>query len=236
MKLKKERIDVESLTREQKEKMFRLMDQYYVNTDRSKFDQDLAEKDCALVFFEEDSNNLVGFSTQKTLKLDFKGEPKGVLFSGDTIIAQEHWGSMSLTLAFWELMVDLYKELPDRQLWWMLISKGLRTYKYLPNCFNEYYPNWQKETPECVSQFMQELGRLKFPETYDSETGVIRSRNSRQYLKEQFHPIPNPKRPHEIFFTQTNPGYVNGDELLCLAELRLDNINPSLLEILNNGK
>jgi len=236
MTLTRKRIGVESLTREQKEEMFCLMDQYYVNTDRSKFDKDLEEKDCALVFYEDGTDHLVGFSTQKTLKLEFKGEPKGVLFSGDTIIAQEHWGSMSLTLAFWELMVDLYKKLPDRQLWWMLISKGLRTYKFLPNCFNEFYPNRQKETPECVSQFMQELGKTKFCDTYGPETGVIKSQNNGQFLKEQFHPIPNPKKPHEIFFTQKNPGYINGDELLCLAELRMDNINPSLLEILKRGK
>jgi hypothetical protein len=79
---------------------------------------------------------------------NFDGRDMRILFSGDTIIMKEYWGSMALSLLFGELMIRLLKEYEDKEIYWMLISKGLRTYKYLPSFFLEYYPCSDKPTPE----------------------------------------------------------------------------------------
>ena len=236
MKLSRKRIEIPSLTEENKANMFALISTYYANTKQSIFDKDLEGKDWALVLLEEETGKIVGFSTQELIVQDFKGKSINVLFSGDTILAREHWGTGSLSLAFNELMIDLLKSYPDRPLYWLLISKGLRTYKYLPNCFIEYYPNWQIETPENITQLMHQLGNYKFNDSYNPDTGIVSAQENGQYLKDEFQPSPEEEKPYESFFFQKNPGYEKGDELLCLTRLSLDNILPSMLEALSTIK
>jgi hypothetical protein len=133
-------------------------------------------------------------------------------------------------------MIDLLKAHPDTPLYWLLISKGLRTYKYLPTCFIEYYPHWQNETPQNISQLMNQLGKYRFNEFYNPDTGIVSARENGQYLKDEFQPSIKTDKPYESFFYNKNPGYMKGDELLCLTRLSLENILPDILAALSRIK
>jgi len=234
MKLNRKITNVQVLTEAQKDQMFLLMEAYYGNSKRNDFDRDLKEKNWVLLLTEEDSGNIAGFSTQMLIPFQQNGQEVLVLFSGDTIISKEHWGSMALSLCFGELMLKLLDEYPDSLLYWMLISKGLRTYKYLPTFFIDYYPCYDKETPKFILELMRYLGEMKYPGAYDESRGIIEAKSDGQFLKQEFQPEANPKKPHEVFFYKANPGYNKGDELFCLAQLSMDNINPFIKRILKS--
>lgn len=232
MQLDREIISKESLTESQKEEMFRLMDCHYKNSDFNLFQKDLTEKNWVIMLYEKESHKLVGFSTQKLFKISYQGNPSLILFSGDTIISKDHWGSMGLCLAFGDLMLDILHQHTNIPLYWMLISKGLRTYKFLPTFFLNYYPAYNKQIPPEIKGLMNHLGNLKFPANYNNKTGIIDAKQNGQYLNQDLEPHSKISKPHERFFYELNPGHTKGDELLCLAPLSMDNLTPFIKRVL----
>ncbi len=229
---------VSSLSNQTKEQMFQLMNLYYTNTFRSQFETDLSEKNRVLLIINSQSNELAGFSTQKIFKTTFNQSTYTILFSGDTIMQHHYWGAggMELVLAFGELMMQIIDGDPDTPAYWMLISKGLRTYKYLPVFFNEYYPTYTKQTPSEIKLLMNFLGDLKFGDKYNPKTGIIEASEQAQFLKPEYQPEKSIRKPHEKLYYELNPGYEKGDELLCLSPLTMNNLNTFIKEKLLNIK
>src|SRR5436305_8122577 len=91
-----------------RERLFALYELYYEGAERTRFFEDLDEKDCVIVLIDDNggadglvrpprdsaasASPIVGFSTQKVFALDHVR----VLFSGDTIIDPRHWGTQEL--------------------------------------------------------------------------------------------------------------------------------------------
>ena len=150
------------------------------------------------------------------------------IFSGDTIIHHQHWGERTLPLAFAAHAGRVKAERPEAPLYWFLISKGYRTYRYLPLFFYEYAPRWDKPTPPGRQSLLDMLASTKFGPAYDSRTGVIRYPQSRGQLRGAWAGVRESmkRKPEICFFLEKNPGYRNGDELACLAELSAENIRP----------
>ncbi len=223
---------VDALTSKQKDEMFMLMDMHYANAIRSEFELDLAEKNLAIVLINLDDGNIIGFSTQKIFNFQWDEEQIRVVFSGDTIIKKEFWGSMILTLGFSKMMLNIMEENKTKKLYWMLITKGFRTYKFLPVFFNEFYPDIKTETPSKMQQLMNQLGKFKFGNQYFAENGIIKAKETGQYLKHDFQPEVNNNNAYARFFINKNPGYFKGDELLCLTQFSIENLNPFIKRVL----
>ena len=202
-------INVEELKQNQINNMFDLMNFHYVNTIKETFEKDLMEKDLSIMLYDTLSHELVGFSTQVFFKHYFNGKNITVLFSSDTIIKPEYWGSIKLPLAFGQIMLDFLKTNNENELYWMLISKGVRTYKFLPVFFNDFYPCYQKATPPNIKTLMDELGNLRYSNHYDAEKGIIKALDNGQYLKKEYHPDINRKRPNVAFFFEKKSNLCN---------------------------
>lgn len=222
----RERLDVQQIDR-----MFYLMDTYYTNIRFEDFHNDLQSKTAVICLFNPNDNQLVGFSTLKEYFHLFESKELLILFSGDTILEKEFWGSQELALGFGDYMLHLMKTYPLHDIYWLLISKGFRTYKYLPAFFKEYYPNPVKETPLFYRNLMHSLAHQAFPDRYDEKSGVIKMTDG-PFLKEQYHPQLKKGGRTEKFFYQHNPGYIHGDELVCITELKAENICDFMKRIL----
>jgi len=232
MQLDREIILTDTLTESIKREMFHLMDCNYANSDLNLFEKDLSEKNWVIMLYEKKNHKLVGFSTQKLFEIRWNDTPCLILFSGDTIISKEYWGSLGLSISFGELMLTILNQFPEIPLYWMLISKGLRTYKFLPTFFINYYPAHEKKTPIDIRELMNFIGNLKFQDRYNTQTGIIEAEKNGQYLNVDLEPNNKTLKPHEQFFYDLNPGYSKGDELLCLAQLSMDNITPFIKRVL----
>jgi len=217
---------IESVSKEEKDWMFELLNHHYANVFRSAFELDLLEKNWAILLFDAQGGELIGFSTQMVFPFLFHDKRNLILYSGDTIIHPDFWGTTTLMRAFVDLFLKIKSDNPGLELYWLLISKGLRTYKYLPILFNRYFPNEKSKTPSHVQEFMDALGVYKFKTLYNPSTGVVKALPNGQFLKEIYHPEIQSNKTYEKFFYHKNPGYMHGDELLCIAELSLDTISP----------
>ena len=86
-----------------------------------------------------DQSRLCGFSTQVLFDFPHENRDDKILFSGDTIIDKCRWGSLALPVAWGRLMLSLESR-PHGELYWLLTSKGYKTYRFLPVFFHEFYP------------------------------------------------------------------------------------------------
>lgn len=233
MKLLYEIVNVTDINILQKQEMYVLMECYYTNVFWNDFCKDLSEKQWVILLFSQEKK-LVGFSTQVLLVPDLNYDDCMVLYSGDTIISKEYWGSITLPIAFLHLIEKIRELYPHKKIYWMLISKGLRTYKFLSVFFNEYYPCYFAQTPPFISDLMKHMGAKKFGTQYDAKTDIIKAKPNGQYLKETYQPEIKATNKVSTFFHTINSGYYKGDELLCMTEVIDSNINSYIMRIAKN--
>jgi hypothetical protein len=205
--------------------MYALYAAYYESTSPDMFAADLSEKTHVILLYGS-AGELCGFSTLSLWESVYEGRPFRVVFSGDTIIHHRHWGDQSLALAFCRFAGHAKAQLPDVPLYWFLISKGHRTYRYLHLFSQTYWPSYRDDTHPKLQPILAALARKKFGESYDPATSVIRFPSSRGHLRPNWAQVrENLKlRPEVEFFLKQNPGYAQGDELACITELREDNL------------
>jgi hypothetical protein len=224
-------LPIEQIGKELADTMYRMLNAYYGNTTRENFERDLSSKTFVICLFEPVHNNLVGFSTLKEFYHSVDGKEYMILYSGDTIIEKEYWGSQALVMGFGEHMISMIRRFPDHEIFWFLISKGIRTYKYLPVFFREYYPHPRVATPQKHQAIMDSVARKLFADDYKQDRGIIAMENG-QYLKGEFIPQPNLENEVEAFYYKKNPGHAKGEELVCLAALRADNVCDHIKRVL----
>src|SRR6266478_5029259 len=163
-------------------RMFALYSAYFEATNEAIFRADLAEKDY-VILLRDAIGEIKGFSTGVILELN-SGETRArAIFSGDTIIHHENWGERTLPLAFAAQAGRIKAQRPEEPLYWFLISKGYRTYRYLSLFFHDYVPRWDLATPQQGQTLLDVLACDMFGSAYDHRTGVIRHEVSRGQLR-----------------------------------------------------
>jgi hypothetical protein len=213
-------VPVSEITPADARSMYEIFARHYDCVSFEQFLLDLSEKDCVLVLHNANFA-ICGFSTQKVLRVCVGGRPVRAVFSGDTIVDRAYWGEQELGRCWCRYVSSVYAEEPAVSLYWFLISKGYRTYLYLPLFFGSFYPNCEVPTPAFEQQALDALATAKFPGHYRAESGLIEFPQSHGQLKPHFAEIPTRRLrdPHVQFFLKRNPGYATGNELACLAEI-----------------
>ena len=170
---------------------------------------------------------LVGFTTLRVFGDVWRGAPIRVVYSGDTIVDPAHWGQSELAFAWIARVGEIARAAPEAPLYWLLLVKGHRTFRYLPVFSKSFYPHWQID--RCDLKFLadQLAGRM-FPSDYNPATGVVEFRESRGHLKAAIAGPDAGDLPKAAtqFFLARNPGYRQGHELVCICELALANMKP----------
>jgi hypothetical protein len=218
----------EDLSLAERERMFALFGGYYNKVCENTFYADLAEKDSCILLMDAASTEIHGFSTLTQIQTHLDGEPLVAIFSGDTIIDRDYWGSTELVRAWGRHVFRLADEFDGGRAFWFLISSGYKTYRFLPVFFRQFYPSHNGPTPTQAKALLDQLAQLKFSDKYDAARGVIRLDNPTP-LRDGIADI-TPARlkdPYVSFFVDRNPGHVVGEQLACLTELTRDNLTAA---------
>lgn len=206
--------------------MYSLLSTHFEGVTPETFEADLHQKNWVILM--EKNGTLKGFSTLLFYQTEFAGEMISVVYSGDTIVDPSAWSSSTLSKAWIAAVKKLRQDYPEGKLYWLLISSGYRTYRFLPTFWREFYPRFDLATPPATRELMEFLGRDRFGEYYNRETGIVRLPHP-QRLQGKLKGIP-PERlkdSHISFFNTKNPGHLLGDELLCLTEIAEANLTPA---------
>jgi hypothetical protein len=233
MRLVAANVEIAAVTPQERDAMFALMDEHYVNVQRPQFDADLANKRW-VILVHDPAGRLRGFSTQTVREADVAGRPVKALFSGDTIIHRDCWGDRALSQAWGRLALTLIDAHGGDEWYWFLISQGYKTYRFLPLFFREFYPRYDHPMPAAVKAVIDALAQQRYPGAYDAGSGVIRATATQYRLSPGLADV-TPERlrdPHVSFFHARNPGHGRGAELCCLAPLTRANFTPAAYRVI----
>ena len=232
-----ETVPVEELGVAEKDAMYALLAENYENVNRPCFEADLFEKDCAILLRDAQDHALRGFSTQKVMQFHVDGQPLRAVFSGDTIIARSHWGEQELGRAWSHFVAELRAQEPEIPLYWFLISKGYRTYLFLPLFFHQFFPRHDQVTPAREQNILDALASTRYSDFYVRESGLIVFPESHGNLSHDLAEIPahRLRSPHVRFFLSRNPRFAEGHELACLAEISAENMRSYASRMLSES-
>jgi hypothetical protein len=224
---------VAACSEHEKETFYRLLCQSFLRVSWSDFMRDFQEKDAVMILRKEhDEGEIVGWSTLMVLTLSLPDQEVKGIFSGDTAVLPEYRSSTGLGVELSRYFMHVREQFPQHTVYYILISKGWRTYKIIPFFFKEFSPRYDKPTSACDKAVMDAFGKMKYPRHYNPATGVITF--TPQRLKpESVDAIPVKLDAHTQFFLRCNPGYLDGHELVCVAKVSPDNFTNALKRLLS---
>jgi len=213
-----------------------LMRACYDHVSYELFIKDLTHKDWVLLL-RDSSGTIQGFSTLALNPCGFEEDDYDILYSGDTVIHPKHWGGQALVRGFFNAAGEILSKRRKR-LYWYLLSKGHRTYMYLPLFFKQYFPavdptrHWH-EGGRLAGLFSERL----FPDNWQPSSGIIHFNESHGQVKAALAKDTRRRTHHRQvdFFLKNNPGFDQGDELVCLAELAPENLHHRVSEMMKDG-
>lgn len=207
---------------------------YYDESCQEKVLADLENKSEILLLLHD--KKIVGFTTYQIYDMLFKNKAIKIIYSGDTIVHHEHWGQQKLGFAWVKRLGAFYHEFNGTPFYWFLIVKGHRTYRYLPAFANTFYPHWEIDRSD-LRELLDYLAKEKFQKNYDKNLGIIHYHTSQGQLKSDYaDPTPREKKHAAVkFFLEKNPNYKEGDELVCLCEIKDENFKPLTKRLIYGG-
>lgn len=215
-----------SLTGHERDELLALLDRHFEGVTPIQFARDLDEKDWVLRIRRD--GRLVGFTTLQLYHAQHDGRCLNVLYSGDTIMAPEAWRSPVLARGWIALVRALRATRPGEPWYWLLLSSGFRTYRFLPVFWRNFWPRHDAVAPPHVQAMLVSLAQGRFGAAFDAAAGVVRFAHP-QRLRGALATVPEGRDvdPHVRFFLARNPGHDAGDELVCLTELSDDNLTAA---------
>lgn len=224
-------VKISDLKAHEIQEMFKLMGDYYANVTHDQFKSDLLKKDYVFLMRDPSKPDIKGFSTIVSIDAQLAdkkhaGKSRSVrgCFSGDTVIHRDYWGNAALQVSFLKFLFMQKLKKPFSPLYWFLISKGYKTYLLMANNFGEHYPRYERTTPPEMQALLDTFALHLYPETYSRELGTISAPpdQAKDRLKTEIAPICEnllATNPRVSFFVERNPGWKQGDELACIAEM-----------------
>jgi hypothetical protein len=224
--------DVASIVRQaalsspERTEMLALLSAHFDGVTPAQFAHDLGTKDWVLRVHRGDQ--LVGFTTVQVLEAQHAGQMISVLYSGDTIMAPEAWSSPVLARGWIAMVRTLQTEMSARPWYWLLLSSGFRTYRFLPVFWTQFWPRCDADTPADITTLLARLAQARFGAQFDVAAGVVRFAQP-QRLRGSLAHVPDERMrdPHVDFFLRMNPDHAAGDELVCLTELSDANLTAA---------
>lgn len=223
-----------SLTGHERDELLALLDRHFEGVTPAQFAHDLDEKDWVLRIRRD--GRLVGFTTLQLYHALHDGRCLNVLYSGDTIMAPEAWRSPVLARGWIALVRALQATRPAEPWYWLLLSSGFRTYRFLPVFWREFWPRHDADAPPHVHAMLVALAQGRFGAAFDAAAGVVRFAHP-QRLRGALADVPDGRvdDPHVHFFLSRNAGWARGDELVCLTELSDANLTAAGIRMVRSG-
>lgn len=209
---------------------------YYDNVELEVFLGDMGKKTGVFIMRAGDgaAERIVGFSTIMHLDLSVEGRRARGIFSGDTIVERQFWGSRSLQRAFVGHVIRQRLANPFRPLYWFLISKGYKTYLLLARNFPEFHP--QRGTPQpALESLVIDYCEALFPGKLNRQTMVLEFGEDANRLKADVAVITDEMRERDAdirFFESRNPTWQQGTELPCIARADLAAFSRAIVPFL----
>ena len=218
---------------QEKETFYELLCQEFLGVSWDDFIRDFREKDDVMILRKEHSEGeIVGWSTLMVLTLALPEKEVKAIFSGDTVVLPEYRSSTGLGIELSRYFMHVREQFPRHSVYYILISKGWRSYKIMLFFFKDFAPRYDKPTAPYDKAVMDAFGEKKYPHHYNPATGVV-TFSPQRVRPESIDAIPTSMDVHTGFFLRSNPGYLDGNELVCVARVSPDNFRNGVKRLVS---
>ena len=210
------------------ESMFSVFNENFEGATVENFKRDLNNKNWVIQLYDSTSGEIQGFSTLALYETMFKEKKVSVVYSGDTIIRPAYWGTPELPKSWIHTVLEKSANM-QQPVYWLLISSGYKTYRFLTVFYKEFYPCHHRSTPPEMKDLMDHLACERFGDEYHLESGVVRFRESATPLRKGVAEVTDERLKDEdiAFYLEKNPHHDQGDELVCITRIHPDNFTPA---------
>ncbi len=190
----------------EKETFYQLLCHEFIGVSWHDFTRDFREKDAVMILRKEHSEGqIVGWSTLMVLTLAVPGREVRGIFSGDTAVLPEYRNSTGLGVELSSYFMQVYKQFPRHEVYYILISKGWRTYKILPFFFKEFAPRYDRPTSAEDKAVIDAFGQKKYPQHYQTASGVV-TFSPQRVRPESIDAVPAKMDAHTRLFPEQQSG------------------------------
>jgi hypothetical protein len=218
-------------------RMFELMCHNYDFITKDNFVLDLNQKQYVGLLFDT-AQIVQGFTTFAINPKNCGSSEYNILFSGDTIISPEYWGSLELIRGFCQSVGQFMATDMQKKWYWYLLSKGHRTYMYMPLFFEAYHPSVSPSASDAVlAEIADAVSQRLYPQYWQKEFGTLKFETKIGQLTPELASatFQKAKKQHVAFFLKQNPKFYEGEELVCITQLHPDNMKGIAKEITLNA-
>jgi hypothetical protein len=107
--------------------------------------------------------------------------------------------------------------------YWLFFAGTYKSYLLMSRNFSKFWPSQQSRFPEKEYHLIQDIMQNRFHQDWNANTGVLSGQGGLHFY-EGINSGKIPKGdPNADFFYQQNPGVAQGDALICIAPLSLQN-------------
>ncbi len=218
----------DELTPETIQEMFAVFSENFAQSTLDLFMRDLDNKNWVILIRDDEQNQVQGFSTLALYETDYQEQRITVVYSGDTIIRRAYWGTPELPKRWIHTVLEKSAGMAQ-PVYWLLISSGYKTYRFLTVFYKEFYPNHERPTPPEMKALMDHLAAQRFGADYHPDLGVVRFQNGATPLREGVAEVTDErlKDEHIAFYLEKNPHHDQGDELVCITRVHPENFTPA---------
>ena len=216
------------------EEMYGLMTREFLGMRRERFMRDLSEKDAVMLLHDSERGSIVGFSTLMTFGVDIPERNVKIVFSGDTAVHESYRASSGFGHEIGKYFLRSIERFPEHEIYYVLISKGWRTYRIMPFTFVHFAPAPGMPVATADQAVLDAFGRAKYPHSYCAKSGTIPGGEDAQRLIPGSIDAEPPARPDAMvdFFLRKNPAYLSGTELVCVAPVRESNFATGMARLM----
>ncbi len=214
---------ISACSEQEKDDFYRLLSQDFLGVTREDFERDFGEKEAVMILRKEDeAGEIVGWSTLKMLALALPDEEVMGVFSGDTVVLPQYRTSFGMGKELVRYFLHACERFPHHKVYYLLTSKGWRTYKIMPFYFKDFAPHPDKPTTPFDQMVIDAFGRTKYPDHYDPATGLV-TFGAQRVRPDGVDAAPEHPDRYAEYFLERNPHYLDGHELVCIGRITTDN-------------
>jgi hypothetical protein len=195
----------------------------FVQRSRDAFEAKLAEVD-EVMLARDDSGALRAFTGTKLHVVEWRGERFGAIHSAWAATDPSYRGKNLTQKTGFRFFLARKLEEPARPLYWVFAASTYKSYLLLRKNFVEYWPRPGATLPERESAILAEVMRQLEEPHWDPARGVVRRFGASRYREGVVADEPEMlANRHVRYYAACNPGQADGDTLLCITPLHVEN-------------
>jgi hypothetical protein len=205
------------------DEIWRLTQTFY-DTERDYAEGKLKEHQRTVLFRSGGQRALVGMVSMDVYPVVFRGRRLAGIYTSHVLLDERHRGHNLIQRVGLRTFLETRLRFPFRPIYWFFDTFSYKSYLLLPRNFREFWPRFDRQTPEREHALMNQLAAQAYGSAWRPAQGIV-ARSGRKRLRPETAPLePKLAGTSDLeFYARANPGHADGDMLVCLCPLTAAN-------------